>query len=177
VAAKRCCQTNVHKHSTLPSTRTSFAFNHESACGNPTVNFSVLCTYIFGAPRAEFSGHIFEILRCVKDNTDNTTRGVYSMFASYTACTVVQKGVCSYRALLTKKLELGCLVRRLWIGTGKLDSEELGWGLDIIHAATQLRSLACREHFLAHAINRRQKTACKDVRESYTYGCGEGGPM
>ena len=151
MAAKRCCQTNVHKHSTLPSTRTSSAFNHESACGNPTVNFSVLCTYTFGAPRAEFSGHIFEILRCVKDNTDNTTRGVYSMFASYTACTVVHKGVCSYRALLTKRLELGCLVRRLWIGTGKLDSEELGWG----RAATQLRSLACGEHFLAHAINRR----------------------
>lgn len=77
------------------------------------------------------------------------------MFASYTACTVVQKGVCSYRALLTKRPELGCLVRRLWIGTGKLDSEELGWGLDIIRAATQMRSLACGEHFLAHAINRR----------------------
>jgi len=64
-----------------------------------------------------------------------------------------KKGISSYRKLLLKKPELGCLVRHLWIGTGKLDHEELSWGLDIIGATTRLRSLACGEYFLAHAVN------------------------
>ncbi|KAJ3574468.1 hypothetical protein NP233_g1750 [Leucocoprinus birnbaumii] len=65
-----------------------------------------------------------------------------------------KKGVRSFQALLSKKPELGCRVRYLWIGTGKLDAEELSWALHIIHCATQLRSLACGEHFLAQAMNR-----------------------
>ena len=64
-----------------------------------------------------------------------------------------KRGISSYRKLLLKKPELGCLVRYLWIGTGKLDHEELSWGLDIISATTRLRSLACGEYFLAHAVN------------------------
>lgn len=64
-----------------------------------------------------------------------------------------KKGISSYRKLLLKKPELGCLVKHLWIGTGKLDHEELRWGLDIIGATTRLRSLACGEYFLAHAVN------------------------
>jgi len=66
-----------------------------------------------------------------------------------------KRGISSYRKLLLKKPELGCLVRHLWIGMGKLDHEELSWGLDIVGATTRLRSLACGEYFFAHAVNGR----------------------
>ncbi|KAF9447296.1 hypothetical protein P691DRAFT_671788 [Macrolepiota fuliginosa MF-IS2] len=64
-----------------------------------------------------------------------------------------KKGVHSFRALLYRRGELGCLVRYLWIGTGKYDDEELGWAVDILREATQLKSFACGEFLLARAVN------------------------
>lgn len=64
-----------------------------------------------------------------------------------------KKGIRSFRALLQRRQDLGCLVRYLWIGTGKYDEEELMWALDVLRAATQLRSFACGEFFLAKAVN------------------------
>ncbi|KAF5360388.1 hypothetical protein D9756_004581 [Leucocoprinus leucothites] len=75
-----------------------------------------------------------------------------------------KKGVRSFRALLLNNPDLGCLIRHLWIGTGKLDDEELAWALDIMRAVTQLRSLACGEHFLAQAVNGRALArTCKRI--------------
>ncbi|KXN93400.1 hypothetical protein AN958_00324 [Leucoagaricus sp. SymC.cos] len=75
-----------------------------------------------------------------------------------------KKGVRSFRALLIRRPELGCLVRHLWIGTGKLDEEELAWALDIMGLISQLRSLACGEYLLAKTVNARALAkTCKRV--------------
>ncbi|KAF9443520.1 hypothetical protein P691DRAFT_778838 [Macrolepiota fuliginosa MF-IS2] len=64
-----------------------------------------------------------------------------------------RKDIRSFRALLQHSPGLGYLVRYLWIGTWKYGKEELKWTVDILRAATRLKSFACGEFLLANAVN------------------------
>ncbi|EKM79070.1 hypothetical protein AGABI1DRAFT_106678 [Agaricus bisporus var. burnettii JB137-S8] len=81
-------------------------------------------------------------------------------YESYKACLPhiplalwTKKSIRSFRDFLSRRGEIGCLVRHLWIGTGKYDDEELSWAVDILKATGQLRSLACGEYFLSKAAD------------------------
>lgn len=80
-------------------------------------------------------------------------------YEAYTACLPhtalalwTKKGVRSFRALLQRQPMLGCRVRYLWLGTGKYDEEELGWAVDVLKVATQLRSFACGEFLFSRVV-------------------------